>query len=703
LTLISDKEITQVWEGADITLRESLRVLYGLKKSLDVCGDAISPSVMLSVHPVKAAYTAIHNRGIRIRFITEITRTNLSFCKEMMQIAEVRHLDGIKGNFSIADSSDYAGISNLTDSRPITQLIVSNVEGFVEQQQYFFETLWGKAIPAKQRIAELEEGRTRTSTKVVEEPGKILSETKRMVFESESYVVCSVPDGLKYAYYYARDVFTEVLERHKAGRHGGIRWLTTIDGKDAEVLELAKKFASLGMEVRHTDVLPPMSFGVSDRETGVTIEKLEGGELNSSAIFSDDPLYLKYYSSMIDELWRTAMPLEKRIQEIESGVEHARVRIISDARESLAIARSTVSGAKNEVLVMFASAAAFIRQMRMGSLRQLSEALTNGASARIIVPDHLGVVESVKIASDACPRADFRIVDSRLESDMTIVLVDGTKCIVFELGDDSLADSLQAVGFAIYMNSRKLASSYRAIFESFWKQTELYERIQRHDAMQREFINVAAHELKTPMQPIVGIAELVAERSPGQEVLEISRTEMEIILRNARRLERLSSAILDTAKIESGTLAIHRSRFELDSIIRPAVEEARQRLSGRQVTVIYLPARMEIEADRDKIAQVVQNLFDNAIKSTATGTIAIAITQSDDRAIFAIKDTGRGIPAEILTRLFTKFATRSERGTGLGLFISKSIIEAHGGTISGQNNADGPGATFTFSIPMKGD
>lgn len=178
---------------------------------------------------------------------------------------------------------------------------------------------------------------------------------------------------------------------------------------------------------------------------------------------------------------------------------------------------------------------------------------------------------------------------------------------------------------------------------------------------------------------------------------------MEIILRNARRLERLSSAILDTAKIESGTLAIHRSRFELDCIIRPAVEEATQRLSGRQVTVTYHHARMEIEADRDKIAQVVQNLLDNAIKSTATGTIAITITQDDDRAIFAIRDTGRGIPAEILTRLFTKFATRSERGTGLGLFISKSIIEAHGGAISGQNNADGPGATFTFSIPMKGD
>jgi signal transduction histidine kinase len=218
------------------------------------------------------------------------------------------------------------------------------------------------------------------------------------------------------------------------------------------------------------------------------------------------------------------------------------------------------------------------------------------------------------------------------------------------------------------------------------------EQLKVHDRMQKEFINVAAHELRTPTQAILGYAELL-QMDPED------RGEMiEAIYRNSVRLQRLTSDILDVTRIESEALRIDRERFNLKNVILGAMQDAHGLLAGGKVKFVYEPKDAYLQADRGRVTQVVANLLDNAAKFTKQGTITITTEERNDQIIVSVKDTGSGIDSDIMLRLFSKFATKSDKGTGLGLFISRSIIEAHDGKIWCENNP-GRGATFAFSLP----
>jgi signal transduction histidine kinase len=242
------------------------------------------------------------------------------------------------------------------------------------------------------------------------------------------------------------------------------------------------------------------------------------------------------------------------------------------------------------------------------------------------------------------------------------------------------------------------------MFESLWKQTELYEELKSNEKLQKEFINIAAHELRTPVQPILGMAELIELNfKDGKDKTEISRDEIDMILRNARRLERLSCDVLETARIESQSLTLNKERFSLKDIISSSIRDAEHQIDTADITIQYDPIDILVYADKGRIAEVISNLLDNAIKFTYKGNITISTEVNDDEAIVLIKDEGKGIDCEIISKLFTKFATKSEKGTGLGLYISRSIVEAHGGKIWAKNNENEKGATFGFTLPFQQD
>jgi len=223
------------------------------------------------------------------------------------------------------------------------------------------------------------------------------------------------------------------------------------------------------------------------------------------------------------------------------------------------------------------------------------------------------------------------------------------------------------------------------------------EQLQTQDKMQREFINIAAHELRTPIQPILGVAEML-ESKLGDE-----REDIKMIVRNAKRLERLTRDLLDVAKIESQLLKLNKERFDIGELVSILVEDHRKRAADGHDTSLEYESKGEIavEADKERIIQVISNLLDNALKFTKNGRVAIITKKENDGSIsVSVKDTGIGIAPDIMSRLFTKFTSKSQRGTGLGLFISKSIVEAHGGEIWGTNNEGESGATFTFTIPQ---
>jgi two-component system, OmpR family, sensor histidine kinase VicK len=293
---------------------------------------------------------------------------------------------------------------------------------------------------------------------------------------------------------------------------------------------------------------------------------------------------------------------------------------------------------------------------------------------------------------------------------------------VIELRDDNESSFEQAIGFSTYSTSRPGVLSYISIFESLWVQTELYEQLTQsnehlalaneqlkiHDRMQREFINIASHEMKTPTQAILGMSGLLKYYPERRDEL------IEIIQRNAKRLQALTSDILDVTRIESQTLKLEKERFNIFDLVSEVVDDHRERIKGNSNKNIELrydsdedgKRRIFVEADRGRITQVLTNLLNNALKFTDEGQITVSTYQNNDsnnnkdEVTVRVVDTGSGIDNGIYPKIFSKFATKSHQGTGLGLFISKSIIEAHGGRIWAKNNTDGRGATFIFTIPI---
>src|ERR671910_68496 len=224
---------------------------------------------------------------------------------------------------------------------------------------------------------------------------------------------------------------------------------------------------------------------------------------------------------------------------------------------------------------------------------------------------------------------------------------------------------------------------------------EAIGQLKDHDRMQREFINVAAHELRTPTQAIIGYSELFYLRPESRE------ESIKAISRNAERLESLTRDILDVTRIEGNRLDLNKEKFDISEVVASAIDDTRRRVDDSNIKFEYTPRKIVVQADRMRISQVVSNLLSNAIKFTKQGTVYISADNKDGQVVVSVKDTGSGIDSEIMSRLFTKFTSKSQTGTGLGLFISKSIIEAHGGRIWAENNKDRKGATVAFRLPLE--
>ena len=228
------------------------------------------------------------------------------------------------------------------------------------------------------------------------------------------------------------------------------------------------------------------------------------------------------------------------------------------------------------------------------------------------------------------------------------------------------------------------------------------EQLKVHDRMQKEFINVAAHELRTPIMPILGDAQYIERQFDNDDPrIQIEKDQVSSLIRNAKRLDRLASDILDVTRIESKSLKLNKEKFNLKDIVLSNLADIKRfEYEGSGFPDIkYTPKDIFVNADKGRLSQVIANLLSNAIKFTDKGVITIKTCESDGEVIVSIRDSGSGIDPEIFPKLFSKFITKSDRGTGLGLFISKSIIESHGGKIWAENNRFEPGATFYFSLP----
>ena len=236
-----------------------------------------------------------------------------------------------------------------------------------------------------------------------------------------------------------------------------------------------------------------------------------------------------------------------------------------------------------------------------------------------------------------------------------------------------------------------------------------YQKVKDSEKMKDEFINIAAHELRTPIQPILGLTDIMYSKIKDGNQLEL----LDIIIRNAKRLKRLTDNLLDVTKIESQSLMLNKEKFNLNILISEVLKDyVNKQKNPQQVKIVYnfkYKDDIIIEADRDRLSQVIHNFLDNALKFTIHNnqTIFVIVDKKKEDeeekkvVIVSVKDTGEGIPEKILPKLFSKFTTSdSSTGTGLGLYICKNIVEAHGGRIWAENNLDEDGAIFSFTLPI---
>jgi nitrogen-specific signal transduction histidine kinase len=694
---------SEILYGVENAVGRGVYFMSNVKQKMDIFFDHKAPSIVVDVEEYRNGYTEIRKRGGTIRAFTEITKDNIRHCKELMKLVdELRHLDGVRGGMAVSES-EYMATTILQEAKPLTQVIYSNVKEVVEQGQYIFDTLWNAAIPAELKIREIEEGVTRYETKLIQEKDKIINEIVRINQSSNEFSVCVTGGGMQFAYNYLFEVINQIQDRQKKGEHKGIRYISSINNDN---VELAKILINRGVQLKHVNNLPPMSFGVSDKEMGATLENLEEANAIQSLLVSNEPLYIKHFASIFEELWKNGIDAIDRIRDIKEGIDLADIEIIPNPKEGISRAWNIIKSAREEVSIMFSSANALRRQMDIGALQLLKNVSEiRGAKVRLLIPSYSDehilstILGELKLQ---CPLVDVRSMDKSLQTRITIVLSDRKECTITELKDDTKDNSYSAAGLSTYSNSKSIVSSYVSIFESLWKQTELYEQLKVHDKMQKEFINVAAHELRTPIQPILGLSEVLLNREGN---IEQYHEFLNTISRNAKRLQQLTENILDVTKIESHTLKLHKEKVNINEKIRNVINDVRSQIHNPdKLKIVFAESKnpVYVEADKIRLYQTIANLLTNAIKFTKEGTIFISadVKHNNNELIISVKDSGEGIHPVIMPRLFTKFATKSFIGTGLGLFISKNIIEAHGGRMWAENNLDGKGATFTFTLPL---
>jgi signal transduction histidine kinase len=533
-----DSERTDVLYGLENSTEAMMKLLNSTEISMNICADCTWPSVVLGVDVFKKGLYNLKARSVQSRFVIDITKDNIEYCKELMQISELRHLDGIKGNFAISEKG-YTASATLQEAALLQQVIYSNVRSILDQQQYVFETLWNKAIPAEQRLREIEEG------------------IEAEVFETITH----------------HEVVSQIL------------------------VDLAKSVKKEAL------------FFLPNDKAMVRIDKL----------------------GVIDYLIKASQKSDKTI-----------IRVVCP-----------LSNENSEVTRKIAENAPHIK-------------IQNGNNYKY-----------------------------------GIYVVDNQKALRVELKVPSADTFSEAIGFAVYSNRPSTVSFFRSVFELLWNERMLNEQLKLHDKMQKEFINIASHEIKTPTQAILGMSGLLHYYPEKKDEL------IEIIQRNAKRLQTLTSDILDVTRIESQTFQLKKERFNIYELLSNVVNDYTERTKNdnKNIELLYEQQNINrpiiLEADKERINQVLSNLLNNALKFTDEGQILIDAYKNNNKneIIVSITDTGSGINKDIFTKLFSKFITKSTQGTGLGLYISKGIIEAHGGKIWAKNNKDG-GATFMFTLPI---
>jgi two-component system sensor histidine kinase VicK len=699
---------TQVIFGKTNAISTELGIFKRANKRIDTCMTYTRPSLAVSIKQIRDAFLSAKRRGVRLRYITEINHQNFEECKVLLGIVdELRHLDGVKTNFMLSEVEYLAPLIQEKSEAIALEHIYSDMVQIVEHGRCIFDTLWSKSISAEERIGQLQEDTIPQETRILDNQDEIIKQMIHLSEISSGLSVVSNHGGLQLTYNSFLQQCKNVLEKQKRGEGEGIRWIMGIE-KDS--VKLVKKFLKLGVKIRHVKNLAPINFAVSKSGLVATVEEMKRGGMIHNLLTSNERSYIKHFTSMFEQLWKEGVDARYRIKDIEENVGIAEIEIIRNPVDSIARGWDMVGSARKEIDILFSSSSALKRQITMGALALLKNASEKQkVRIRMLLPSSDKSEELIEQTKSNVPKINIRTISASLETKISILVVDSRQCLILELKDDKQNSSYEAVGLSTYSISPTIISSYLAVFESFWRQAELFERMKEVELLEKDFVNIAAHELRNPIQPIIGFSELLYSKMDNQE----HRRLLDEVILNAKRLERLARLMLDVTRIENNSLVITREALDASRILKDIVDSYNHKLEEKNAEINNENTKLTIiqkgikninaSIDRVRITQVFCNILDNAVSFSHEGKIHVMSKVEKQNGqhflIISVKDTGPGIDPEILSKLFTKFASKSDMGTGLGLFISKGIVEAHGGKIWAENNPD-RGATFSFSLPI---
>ena len=415
-----------------------------------------------------------------------------------------------------------------------------------------------------------------------------------------------------------------------------VKFLTEIR---AENLQYCKKILEeiKHIEMRHMDGVKGNFVLHDDREYFLPffVGKLEEPE-SRNALFCTQKEMVEAHLFMFENLWRQATPAHLRIKELEEGLPPEVLKSMREPEEIIDAAFKLVRSAKYEILIIFHTANALVRQDKAGGVDLLVENVVKyNTHVKILVPIEDAVKDIIQ-RLEQINGIQIKNIEQTMQTRMTVLVVDRKYSLVVELKDDTKENLKEAIGLAAYSNSTSTVLSYVSIFDALWKQSELREELLNLSMAQKEFINIAAHELRNPIQPILGLSDVLlrsnilldSSKSNGIKQKEI----VEIIARNAKRLQRLTEDILDITRIEGKSLKLNKQSFVLSETIREIVQDlkAENRDFNQNIflsfydSVLEEPESISITADQNRIRQVITNLIDNAMKFTPAGKVTIA-------------------------------------------------------------------------------
>ena len=670
-------EGTEVFYGEENVVNLVVQFASKTRSKIDACIDRTRPLLATEIKPLKSAFLAAKSRGVKLRYITEITTENIPYCKELMRIVdELRHLDGIKGNFYISDIEYLAPATLHAKGKPASQIIYSNVKEIVEHEQYIFDTLWNRAIPAEQKLEEFEEGRVPEKIEVLHDTKTTINKYSQALRNAKSKWDYYADQESLFVPFSNPSIRTELQNAKTRGLRA--RVLTAIT---KENISFCKEILQI-VEVRHLDGIKG-NFGVTDTDY-IAISTPTEEQSIPNAVYSNVKEDIKQQQYVFEILWNKAIPGEQKITELEEGIKPRVIEVINDPVESSILYQDILRSSKKEIMLLFPSLRAFNRQKKDGILDLLIKApYQSNIKVRLLVPSDKHTIKQIENSLYSNPNIDIRYLEGDASTTKSTILVsDKEVSFVIELLDDTKEHFVEAIGLSTYSNSKSSVLSYVSIFENLWALTELYqevkeanekleianEKLKRKEEKQQaltsslektneelvglsqllsksyaelsaannakeEFMSMVSHELKTPLAPMKLYTEmLLKSTSSFGSITEKQKKAIKIILGNILRLEVLVSDLLDVYKLDIGRLKLRKTEVDIEELVNQTVAEFMPLTKDKRIKLeTDIQTSGTIKCDPGRINQVISNLVKNSIDFVPQDNGSIIIRVEEER------------------------------------------------------------------------